>query len=223
MKKITFLFFGVFLFITQVHAADIKEKTCAYDTSYLGYQMDFSYATEKNRSKIIKKTIEGIYERVRSLKIKKECVVFQEPHTIHIFLKDKKVSHINKRILKNSKLVFKQLAKKSSIEDKKWQSTALTGQDVSRIESSESFGRYQITLTFTARGSKLFEKITERNVGTPIALFLNGKIISQPIVNEKITDGKAVITGKLSKNETKNLMLALQWGTIPVPLKRISE
>lgn len=69
----------------------------------------------------------------------------------------------------------------------------------------------------------MFADITERNVGKPVAIFLDGFIISQPTVNEKITGGKAVISGRFNIQEAKLLAQRLNAGALPVPIKLINQ
>ena len=59
----------------------------------------------------------------------------------------------------------------------------------------------QVGLEFNAEGAKLFEDITARSVGKRLAIYLDGSPISTPRVNEKISGGKAQITGNFKYEE----------------------
>jgi preprotein translocase subunit SecD len=80
-----------------------------------------------------------------------------------------------------------------------------------------------VSLEFNDEGAKLFEEITARNVSKPVAIFLDGEPISVPTVNEKITGGKAVITGRFNLKESKDLVEKLNAGALPVPINLISQ
>ena len=76
----------------------------------------------------------------------------------------------------------------------------------------------QILLNFNAEGAKLFEKITSENVGATLAIFLDGEPISTPTIQEAIPGGTAVISGKFSAVEARDLVRNLNFGALPVPI-----
>lgn len=106
-----------------------------------------------------------------------------------------------------------------------WKSTGLTGKNLKRssVQFSPNDGAPEISLEFNAEGAELFAEITARNVGSPVAIFLDGSIESMPRVNEKITDGKAVISGTFTFEEAKTLVTRLNSGSLPVPVSLILE
>jgi len=87
-------------------------------------------------------------------------------------------------------------------------------------------------MEFDEEGAKIFEQITERNVGKALAIYLDGFAIIDtsgdgqidnsdlyaPNVNEKISGGKAVITGIAGTQEAKTLVKRFNEGALPVPL-----
>ena len=74
-----------------------------------------------------------------------------------------------------------------------------------------------------AEGADLFAKLTEENLNKTIAIYLDGSVISAPRVQSVITDGKAVITGRFSIDEAKQLVRRLNSGALPVPIELISQ
>jgi preprotein translocase subunit SecD len=106
-----------------------------------------------------------------------------------------------------------------------WKTTALTGKDLVKasVEMDQQTGTPTVSLEFNENGKKLFSEITTRNVGKPVAIFLDNQPISIPTVNEAITDGKAVISGKFDILEAKTLSQRLNAGALPVPIKLISQ
>lgn len=106
-----------------------------------------------------------------------------------------------------------------------WKNTELTGKNLKRasIQQSNIDNSLQVSLEFDSEGSKMFEEITARNVGQPVAIFLDGYPISAPTVNEKISGGKAVITGSFNIQEARLLAQRLNAGALPVPIELISQ
>lgn len=102
--------------------------------------------------------------------------------------------------------------------------TGLSGRYLIKAEAvrDSSLNQPQIALTFNADGAKMFEEITGRSVGKPLAIFIDDNLISAPRVNDKISGGRAVITG-LSGDEAKNLANLLNAGALPAPINLVSQ
>jgi len=103
--------------------------------------------------------------------------------------------------------------------------TKLTGRYLKRAALSfeQTIGSPEISLEFNDEGAKLFEEITERNVESPVAIFLDGAPISIPTVREKISGGKAQITGQFTQTEAKQLVRRFNAGALPVPITLLSQ
>jgi len=101
-----------------------------------------------------------------------------------------------------------------------WKNTELSGKQLSRsiVQFHPQTNEPQVGLEFNDEGRELFAQITERNVGKPVAIFLDGQPISVPTVNEIITGGEAVITGSFTIPEAKLLARRLNAGALPVPI-----
>ncbi len=76
-----------------------------------------------------------------------------------------------------------------------------------------------IVLNFNEEGAALFEKITTENVGKPLAILLDGEVISSPTIQEPITGGVATITGQFTPTEARDLVRNLNFGALPVPIE----
>jgi len=103
--------------------------------------------------------------------------------------------------------------------------TDLTGKDLTRssVQFDQQTGQPVVSLEFSNEGGSKFEKITERNIGKIVAIFLDGMPVSTPRVEEKITGGSAVIRGEFDVNEAKKLSIQLNAGALPVPIKIIEQ
>jgi protein-export membrane protein SecD len=105
-----------------------------------------------------------------------------------------------------------------------WVSTKLTGKYLKRASVQfEQSGRPEVSLNFDKDGATIFEDMTGRNIGKPIAIFLDGEIISAPTVDTKISGGDAVITGKFTVPEANTLAQRLNAGALPVPITLVSQ
>ena len=103
--------------------------------------------------------------------------------------------------------------------------TGLSGQQLKRAQVvfDPNTGEPQVSLTFNDEGKALFAEITKRNVGKPVAIYLDGQPISVPTVQQEITAGEAVITGTFTLQEAKQLGARLTAGALPVPIQLISQ
>ncbi len=106
-----------------------------------------------------------------------------------------------------------------------WKNTELTGKYLknAQVNFNPNDGSPEVSLEFDDQGSKLFGEITGRNVGQQVAIFLDGYPISSPTVNEAITGGKAVISGKFDITEAKLLAQRLNAGALPVPINLVNQ
>jgi len=110
-------------------------------------------------------------------------------------------------------------------EDPYTMSTELTGRFLKRAELQfdPTTNVPLISLEFNSDGADLFEKITAQNIGKPLAIYLDSSPISAPVVREKISGGKAQITGKFTITEARNLVLRLNSGALPVPITLVNQ
>jgi protein-export membrane protein SecD len=106
-----------------------------------------------------------------------------------------------------------------------WMNTGLSGKQLERAEvvSDPTTGLVQVSLQFDGEGKDLFADLTERHVGDPIAIFLDGEPISVPVVQTPIRDGRAVITGDFNIKDAQLLAQRLNAGALPVPVELVSE
>ena len=103
--------------------------------------------------------------------------------------------------------------------------TGLSGSHLERAEvvTDPQTGSVQVALQFDNEGKQLFREITERNLNKPVAILLDGQIISAPTVQNVITDGRAVVSGNFNIQEARLLSQRLNAGALPVPIDLISQ
>jgi hypothetical protein len=91
----------------------------------------------------------------------------------------------------------------------------------SDIESITYSHEDKLELTFTPSGAKIFAEATGRNVGRLIAIVIDDKVISAPLIRDAITGGKCEISGAFTKNGTDFLLALINNNPLPLSFKII--
>lgn len=107
-----------------------------------------------------------------------------------------------------------------------WVVTGLTGKNLKSANvdyQSQGVGSPQVALQFDSEGTQLFADITKKNIGKPVAIFLDKEIISQPTVQNEIIAGQAVITGNFTMQQANDLVKRLNEGALPVPITLVGQ
>ncbi len=106
-----------------------------------------------------------------------------------------------------------------------WKNTELTGKYLQRasVQFNPNDNSPEVRLEFDSEGKDFFAKITERNVGKPVAIYLDNFPISIPTVNEAIKSGDAIISGRFDIKEAKLLAQRLNAGALPIPIDLINQ
>ena len=79
-----------------------------------------------------------------------------------------------------------------------------------------------VTFQLSEKGSITWENLTRQNVGRPLAIIVNGEVISAPQVSEPITGGHSTISGAFSMSEAKTLAALMASEPLPA-LSAITE
>lgn len=149
--------------------------------------------------------------------------VVESPFGFHLILKqDQRVS---KKV--HLRAVSIKVTKATDIvpAPEEWKATQLTGKQLQSavVDFDQQIGQPQVAIQFDDEGAKLFGELTKANIGKPVAIFLDGKPISTPTVNQEIQGGRAVISGNFTVEEAKQLARRLQAGALPVPVSLVSQ
>ncbi len=107
----------------------------------------------------------------------------------------------------------------------------LTGEYITDAEVNwdPQTGRPEVSITFDHEGAVLFEKASGSSIGRKMAIILDEKITSAPVIESRIGGGHARITmGGFSdpfqlQQEAKDLTAVLRTGALPAPLKKTFE
>lgn len=125
-------------------------------------------------------------------------------------------------------LEFKEVDKSlttASSSEPVWKNTDVTGKYLSKatLQFNQSDGSPEVSLEFDSEGAQKFKELTARNIGQPIAIFLDGYPIQIATVSTEIPNGQAIISGSFSVAEAKLLVQRLKDGALPVPIKLVSQ
>ena len=102
--------------------------------------------------------------------------------------------------------------------------TLLTGANLTNARVDfDQFNVPFVSITFDKRGARDFERITGDNVNKRLAIVLDDKVESAPVIQEKIAGGKARITGNFTLDEAKDLAIVLRAGALPAPVNILEE
>lgn len=110
-------------------------------------------------------------------------------------------------------------------KDLKYAKTELTGRYLksAQVVTDPNTRQPQIAINFDSTGAELFGKITGRNIGNPLAIFVDNALISKPVVQSKITGGNAVISGSFTFEEARDLANLLNAGALPAPMTLLNQ
>ena len=97
--------------------------------------------------------------------------------------------------------------------------TVMTG-DVLRNAAAitDQFGQWVINFELTGAGSDQFFEYTRTNIGRPMAIVLDGRVLSAPTINAAIRD-TGTISGLFTQEEAESLAVQMRYGALPVPLR----
>lgn len=107
----------------------------------------------------------------------------------------------------------------------------LTGEYITDAEVTwdQQFGRPEVSVQFDREGANLFEKVSGQSIGRKMAIILDEKVTSAPVIETKIGGGRARITmggggdAFVVQQDAKDLVAVLRTGALPAPLKKTFE
>ncbi|MBW6441080.1 protein translocase subunit SecD [Patescibacteria group bacterium] len=211
--------------------------------THLVYQSDLSQIQESEKESAIGGVRDVIERRVNAFGVSEPIVQTTQKDRIIVELAGiKDVNEAIKMIGETPLLEFKEEVtdeeknamreqfKESNIPEEYlsqffYKTTGLGGKQLDRSDVIFNPNTYEpeVQLQFNDEGKDLFGEITSRSVGKTVAIYLDGMPISVPVVNEPITNGRAVISGNFSTEETKVLVQRLNAGALPVPISLLSQ
>jgi len=205
---------------------------------HLVYQVDLSQIEEKEKKEVMEGLKDILEKRVNLfgarepvIQIQKERIIVELPGVVEV---EKAVEEIGKtpylefrKETENVSQLLKDKEGEISSEEllKLFEKTPLTGRYLKGAEVGldPMTSEVVVLLEFDEEGAKIFENLTKENIGKMIAIFIDNNMVSSPVVREKISGGKAQITGNFTLQEAKELARNLNAGALPAPIQLISQ
>lgn len=102
--------------------------------------------------------------------------------------------------------------------------TLLTGDKLSDARMSfDEYNKPYVSVVFDSAGARQFETITGENVKKRLAIILDRTIYSAPVIQDRISGGRAQISGGFTPEEATSLAIVLRAGALPAPVKTIQN
>ena len=92
-----------------------------------------------------------------------------------------------------------------------------------RMDYNPLSGKPEVSMSMDVTGSKIWKKMTGDNVGKYVAVVLDDKVYSAPIVNGEIPSGNTSISGNFTVEDATDLANILKSGKLPAPARIIQE
>lgn len=89
--------------------------------------------------------------------------------------------------------------------------------------STSQIGEPVVAINFDEKGKEIFCNLTEKNIGSPMAIFIGGNLLTSPVIQTKICWGTAQIDGSFTVDSAKELATSLNDWAMPAPLILMQE
>ena len=87
----------------------------------------------------------------------------------------------------------------------------------------EYMGQPIVNFSTTDEGVRLFSRITGSHIGERMAIVLDESVYSAPVIQNKISEGRGIITGSGTQEEAKDLAIVLRAGALPAEVEIIED
>ena len=92
-----------------------------------------------------------------------------------------------------------------------------------QVQFGGNFNEPYVSVELNAHGSRVFDQVTKDNVGRQLAIVLDQVVQSAPVIQERISGGKAQITGAFTPDEAHDLAIVLRAGALPAPVQIVQN
>jgi hypothetical protein len=210
--------------ISFINDADyIKAESLIFSKASFGFYLPY-----ENKS-----GLDIIFQNKQLLEIYKSKILTSESYGISVVM----VSDENRQavedvfqnnILKNPELSTLEIAwSKLKCEDGMWQlfllenSNYIDGSyiDKSYAQSDKNTNTLGVMIEFSEEGANLWSNFTGENINKNVSIVVDGEVYSSPKVMDRISGGKAMISGNFSVSEANDLAALIQFGELPLEFR----
>lgn len=102
---------------------------------------------------------------------------------------------------------------------------ALEGKHIrdARLAFNQETGEPVVNFKLDNEGARRFGDMTKHNIGRPLAIVLDDRVVTAPVIRSAIQGGSGEISGSFTSASANDLALLLRAGALPAPLKVIEE
>jgi protein-export membrane protein SecD len=199
--------------------------------SHLVYEVDLSNVSSTDQNSVIAGLRDVIEKRVNLFGVSEpQIYTAQSGNQAQLFVElagVKNVSDAINQIGETPLLDFREVdtSVSSTASGTQYIYTNLTGQYITgaSLTFDPTTNAPQVSITFNKDGADIFQQMTAKNVGKPLAIFLDGQLIEAPVVQQEISGGKAVISGNFTVATAQTLVGRFNAGALPAPIKLVTQ
>ena len=195
--------------------------------SHLVYQIDLSNVSSTDQGSVVAGLQSVIDRRVNLFGVSQPNVyTSQSGNQAYLYVDLPGVKNITQAINEIGQtplLEFEEVQQNGS--STQYIQTNLTGQYITgaQMTFNPTTNEPEVNVTFNSQGSQIFSMMTQKNLGKPLAIFLDGQLLEAPVVQQQITNGQAVISGGFTVQTAQQLAQNLNAGALPAPITLISQ
>jgi len=199
--------------------------------TYLVYEIDLSQVAAGDQALVVNGLRDVIEKRVNLFGVSEPRIYAEEVSGQHRLVAElagiKDVNEAIKQIGETPLLDFREtIAVASGTEAlTDFSPTPLTGRYVkaARLNFDNITRQPIVELEFNEEGSRIFSDLTEKNIGKPLAIFLDNNLIEMPMVKEKISGSNAQISGGFTLETARQLVERFNAGALPAPITLVQQ
>jgi SecD/SecF fusion protein len=218
---------------------------------HLLLQVETEKVSEKHREGAVERAVEIIQNRIDQFGVREPYITKQGKDQIVVQLPGltdqarardivAKTAHLEFKLVSDNETVIKDAlagnppagfeVKQLEEEGRPLESLILESEAVltgDRLTNAsvgfDNYGQSTVEVQFDKEGAKIFDEVTFKNIGRRLAIVLDGKVHSAPVIRDRIPNGQGQISGNFTVEQASDLALVLNAGALPAPVKIIEE
>ncbi len=196
--------------------------------SHLVYQVDLTGIQSTDRESVVNGLRDVIEKRVNLFGVSEPQVFTSKAgENYRLVVELAGIKDVSEAIKEIGETPFLNFAEVDATDpnNPKFIFTNLNGRYVSgaQLVFDPTTGRPSVTISFNDEGAKIFEELTAKNISKPVAIFLDNQLIEMPVVQERISGGKASITGNFTVVEARQMVERFNAGALPAPITLVNQ